>query len=68
MKKTGKKFFSVIMAVLVVLTMTVSAFALMENVSTINTNRTGVMIFPSRSFKWVGFSAIMIATVKNTKE
>ena len=41
MKKTGKKFFSVIMAALVVLTTTVSAFALMENVSTINTNRTG---------------------------
>ena len=29
MKKTGKKLFSVIMAVLVVLTTTVSAFALM---------------------------------------
>ena len=41
MKKTGKKFFSVIMAALVVLTTTVSAFALMENVSTINTDRTG---------------------------
>ena len=41
MKKTGKKFFSVIMAALVVLTTTVSAFALTENVSTINTDRTG---------------------------
>lgn len=41
MKKTGKKFFSVIMAALVVLTTTVSAFALMENVSTINTDWTG---------------------------
>lgn len=41
MKKTGKKLFSVIMAALVVLTTTVSAFALMENVSTINTDRTG---------------------------
>ena len=41
MKKTGKEFFSVIMAALVVLTTTVSAFALMENVSTINTDWTG---------------------------
>ena len=41
MKKTGKKLFSVIMATLVVLTTTVSAFALTENVSTINTDRTG---------------------------
>ena len=41
MKKTGKKFFSVIMAVLVVLTTTVSAFALTVNVSTINTDWTG---------------------------
>lgn len=41
MKKTGKKFFSVIMAALVVLTTTISAFALTENVSTINTDRTG---------------------------
>ena len=41
MKKTGKKFFSVIIAALVMLTTTVSAFALMENVSTINTDRTG---------------------------
>ena len=41
MKKTGKKLFSVIMAVLVVLTTTVSAFALTVNVSTINTDRTG---------------------------
>lgn len=41
MKKTGKKLFSVIMVALVVLTTTVSAFALMENVSTINTDRTG---------------------------
>ena len=47
MKKTGKKFFSVIMAALVVLTTTVSAFALMENVSTINTDRTGSLIFTS---------------------
>lgn len=31
MKKTGKKLFSVIMAVLVVLTTTVSAFALTVN-------------------------------------
>ena len=38
MKKTGKKFFSVIMAVLVVLTTAVSAFALTVNVSTINTD------------------------------
>lgn len=41
MKKIGKKLFSVIMATLVVLTTTVSAFALTENVSTINTDRTG---------------------------
>lgn len=41
MKKTGKKLFSVIMAVLVVLTTTVSAFALTVNVSTINTDWTG---------------------------
>ena len=41
MKKPGKKLFSVIMATLVVLTTTVSAFALTENVSTINTDRTG---------------------------
>ena len=41
MKKTGKKFFSVIMAALVVLTTTVSAFALTVNVSTINTDWTG---------------------------
>lgn len=41
MKKTGKKFFSVIIAALVMLTTTVSAFALMENISTINTDRTG---------------------------
>lgn len=41
MKKTGKKLFSVIMAALVVLTTTVSAFAMMLNVSTINTDRTG---------------------------
>lgn len=41
MKKSGKKLFSVIMAALLVLTTTVSAFALMENVSTINTDRTG---------------------------
>ena len=41
MKKTGKKLFSVIMAVLVVLTTTVSAFALTVNGSTINTDWTG---------------------------
>lgn len=41
MKKTGKKLFSVITAALVVLTMTVSAFALTVNVSTINTDWTG---------------------------
>lgn len=41
MKKTGKKLFSVIMAVLAVLTTTVSAFALTVNVSTINTDWTG---------------------------
>ena len=41
MKKTGKKFFSIIMTALLVLATTVSAFALMENVSTINTDRTG---------------------------
>ena len=41
MKKTGKKLFSVIMTALVVLTTTVSAFALMVNVSTINTDWTG---------------------------
>lgn len=41
MKKSGKKLFSVIMAALLVLTTTVSAFALTENVSTINTDRTG---------------------------
>lgn len=41
MKITGKKLFSVIMAVLVVLTTTVSAFALTVNVSTINTDWTG---------------------------
>ena len=41
MKKTGKKLFSVIMAALVVLTTTVSAFALTVNVSTINTDWTG---------------------------
>ena len=41
MKKTGKKLFSVIMTALVVLTTTVSAFALTVNVSTINTDRTG---------------------------
>lgn len=46
MKKTGKKFFSVIMAALVVLTTTVSAFALTENVSTINTDRTGSFDIP----------------------
>ena len=41
MKKSGKKLFSVIMATLVVLTTTVSAFALTVNVSTINTDWTG---------------------------
>ena len=41
MKKTGKKLFSVIMVALVVLTTTVSAFAMMLNVSTINTDWTG---------------------------
>lgn len=41
MKKTGKKLFSVIMVPLVVLTTTVSAFAMMLNVSTINTDWTG---------------------------
>ena len=41
MKKTGKKLFSVIMATLLVLTTTVSAFALTVNVSTINTDWTG---------------------------
>lgn len=41
MKKTGKKLFSVIMAALLVLATTVSAFALTVNVSTINTDRTG---------------------------
>ena len=41
MKKTGKKFFSVIMAALLVLTTTISAFALTVNVSTINTDWTG---------------------------
>ena len=41
MKKTGKKLFSVIMAALVVLTTTVSAFALTVNVSTINADWTG---------------------------
>lgn len=41
MKKTGKKLFSIIMAALVVLTTTVSAFAQTVNVSTINTDWTG---------------------------
>ena len=41
MKKTGKKLFSVIMAALLVLAMTVSAFAMTVNVSTINTDWTG---------------------------
>ena len=41
MKKTGKKLFSVIMAALLVLTTTVSAFAMTVNVSTINTDWTG---------------------------
>lgn len=41
MKKTGKKLFSVITAALLVLTTTVSAFAMMVNVSTINTDGTG---------------------------
>ena len=41
MKKTGKKLFSVIMAALLVLATTVSAFALTVNVSTINTDWTG---------------------------
>lgn len=41
MKKTGKKFFSIIMTALLVLATTVSAFALMVNVSTINTDWTG---------------------------
>ena len=41
MKKTGKKLFSIIMAAMVVLTTTVSAFALTVNVSTINTDWTG---------------------------
>ena len=41
MKKTGKKLFSVIMAALVVLTTTVSAFAMTVNVSTLNTDWTG---------------------------
>lgn len=41
MKKTGKKLFSVIMAALLVLTTTVSAFAMTVNVSTIKTDWTG---------------------------
>ena len=41
MKKSGKKLFSVIMATLLVLTTTASAFALTVNVSTINTDWTG---------------------------
>ena len=41
MKKIGKKLFSVIMATLVVLTTTVSAFALSENVSKFNTVSSG---------------------------
>lgn len=41
MKKTCKKLFSIIMAALVVLTTTVSAFAQTVNVSTINTDWTG---------------------------
>lgn len=41
MKKTGKRLFPVIMTALLVLTTTVSAFALTVNVSTINTGWTG---------------------------
>lgn len=41
MKKTGKRLFPVIMTALLVLTTTVSAFALTVNVSTINTDWTG---------------------------
>ena len=41
MKKTGKKLFSVIIAALLVLATTVSAFAMTVNVSTINTDWTG---------------------------
>ncbi len=41
MKKTGKKFFSIIMAALLVLATTASAFAMTVNVSTINTDWTG---------------------------